>query len=169
MDVLSSLTGSGLLGGLFGAVGSGLGRLVGIYEMRERRQDRTLEMSHEKALWAHELDLQNLQVKARAAETEQVLHTIEVQGAWQGLKTSIEAETALRPGYPWVEAVRALVRPALTVLVWLTFTGLFLAALSARLPASNAIIETFVNAITFAASTALAWWFGDRSPRGVNK
>ena len=88
MDVLSSLSASGILGGLFGAIGSGLGRLVGIYEMRERRQDRTLEMTHEKALWAHELDLQNLQARARAVESEnalrigeQTLQTLEVQGA----------------------------------------------------------------------------------------
>lgn len=174
MDVLSVMTGSGALGGLFGALGSSLGRLVGIYEMREKRQDRTLEMAHEKDLWAHELDLQNLQAKARAEETErelslgnQGLDRANVEGAWRGLSASIDAEAALSGGYPWVNAVRALVRPLLTVLIWLIFSLLFFAALGARLPTVNsqALIATFVEAVTFSASTALAWWFGDRGPR----
>ena len=173
MDILS-LTGSGALGGLFGALGSGLGRLVGIFEMREKRQDRTLEMAHEKDLWAHEAELQALQIKGRAEESEnelklgaQGLERSALEGAWTGLRASIDAEARIGSSYPWVEAVRGLARPVLTVLIWLIFTVLFFSAMASKLPVStsNEVILTFVNAVTFAASTALAWWFGDRGPQ----
>ncbi len=173
-DILSTIAGSGALGGLFGALGSGLGRIIGLYEMREKRQDRTLEMVHEKDGWAHELDLQTLQAKAQAQATDrdlslgaQALDKAGVDGRWQGLNASVEADAKLAGGYAWVEAVRALVRPALTVVIWLVFTVLFFAALAAKLPGTTGqeVIVTFVNAVTFAASTALAWWFGDRGPQ----
>ena len=170
MDISTLIGGSGALGGLFGALGSGLGRLIGLYEMREKRQDRTLEMAHEKDLWAHETDLITQQIQARAADSDnalkqgtQALDRTVTEGSMAGLKASIEAEAGLK-SYPWVEAVRALVRPVLTLLVWLIFSGLFFAALGSKLPvaSSDNVIVTFVNTVTFAASTALAWWFGDR-------
>ncbi|MGA9658223.1 MAG: hypothetical protein WBQ60_03890 [Asticcacaulis sp.] len=173
MDILS-LTGSGALGGLFGALGSGLGRLVGIFEMREKRQDRTLEMAHEKDLWGHETELQNLQMKAHTEETEnelklgvQALEKSGIEGSWSGLRASIDAEAKIGPSYLWVEAIRALVRPTLTVLIWLIFAILFFEAMASELPVatSDEVVMTFVNAVTFAASTALAWWFGDRGPK----
>ncbi|MDI7774983.1 hypothetical protein [Asticcacaulis sp. EMRT-3] len=178
MDILSGLTGSGAVGGLFGALGSGLGRIIGIFEMREKRQDRTLEMAHEKDLWSHETELQTLQIKAKAEETEnelklgaQGLDKSALDGSWAGLTASVNADAKLTSGYAWVEAVRALVRPALTVLIWLIFSLLFFAALGAKLPGTTAgdLVATFVSAVTFAASTALAWWFGDRGPGVVRK
>ncbi len=169
MDILS-LGGSGLLGGLFGAVASGLGRIVGIYEMREKRQDRTLEMAHEKDQWAHELDLQSLQIKARTEETESEFKLAQTQGSWTGLASSVTADGALPASYRWVDAVRALTRPILTVLIWAVFTVLFFASLTARLPAATgaSLTVSFIDSVTFAASTALAWWFGDRRPRSLS-
>jgi hypothetical protein len=168
-DLLSIATGSGALGGLFGMLGSGLGRVIGLYEMREKRQDRTLEMAHEKDGWAHERDLQILQTEAQLQAARHDLDKASVDGSWQGLSASVAADATLPGGYAWVNAVRALVRPVLTLLVWLIFTVLFFAALTTRLPgeAGQDVIETFVNTVTFAASTALAWWFGDRGPQSV--
>ena len=64
-------------------------------------------------------------------------------------------------------AVRALTRPALTLLLWILFALLFLSALSGALSAETAsgVVRTAVETIAFSASTALTWWFGDRAPR----
>jgi len=180
MEGAFTLAGSGAAGALFGALGSVLNRAVGLFELREKRKDRQVEIAHEKDRWAHETMLHDLQARARAAETErelalaeQALERAAAEGSWAGLRASVEAEArTTAAAWPWVEAVRALTRPGLTVLLWAMFFVLFLLALDGRLPAATAgeVAPSFVNAITFAATTALAWWFGDRAPgRGLNK
>lgn len=69
--------------------------------------------------------------------------------------------------WPWVAAVRALTRPALTLLLWLLLAGLFLTAMVGRLEPELAtkVVSTALDTVAFAASTAMAWWFGDRAPR----
>lgn len=69
--------------------------------------------------------------------------------------------------WPWVAAVQALTRPALTLLLWLLFAGLFLTALLGGLEPELAakVVSTALDTVAFAASTAMAWWFGDRGPR----
>lgn len=69
--------------------------------------------------------------------------------------------------WPWVAAVRALTRPALTLLLWLLFTGLFLTAVLGGPDRATAakVVSTALDTVAFAASTAMAWWFGDRAPR----
>ena len=57
-----------------------------------------------------------------------------------------------------MNAVRALTRPLLTLLLWL-ITGL--AYLGAAADARASIVET----ATFAATAATLWWFGDRGNR----
>ncbi|HYF21866.1 MAG TPA: hypothetical protein VD929_00565 [Caulobacteraceae bacterium] len=173
MEGAFALAGSGAAGALFGALGSVLNRAVGLFEMREKRRDRQLEMAHEKDRWGHETALHELQARARAVETErelalaeQALERAAAEGSWAGLRASVEAEARTPAGPPWVNAVRALTRPGLTVLLWAMFFVLFLLSLDGRLPAATAgeVAPAFVNAITFAATTALAWWFGDRAP-----
>jgi len=69
--------------------------------------------------------------------------------------------------WPWVAAVRALTRPALTLLLWMLFAGLFLTAVLGGLDEATAakVVSTALDTVAFAASTAMAWWFGDRGPR----
>ncbi len=63
--------------------------------------------------------------------------------------------------------MRALTRPALTLLLWVLFAVLFLSAVSGALEANTAssVVRTAVDTVAFSASTALACWFGDRAPR----
>jgi len=154
MDLIGTL-GGGAMGALFGAVGSVLNRGVGIFEARERRQDRVLEMAHEKDRWVHDTSVQ-------AATAEQQLKLTGEQGSWAGLAASVEADGRAPDSYRWVAAVRALTRPALTVLLWLVFVALFFA-----LPRENvaSLAASAVDTVSFSAATALAWWFGDRAPK----
>ena len=112
------------------------------------------------ALWLDELDLQKLQMQAKAAETEQEIHIAENQGSWSGLTSSLAAEGALGATYPWVNATRALVRPALTI----GLTTFLACAFFAMSPGD--IDRAYVaDSLVFAAVTSIVWWFGDRAPK----
>lgn len=173
MEGVAGLAASTVLGGITGLLGSLVNRGFGLLELREKRKDRQLEIAHAERAWGHEKALHELQMRARAAETEQellvaeqALATAHAQGSWAGLTASIDADARAGDSYRWVAAVRALVRPALTVLLWLMVLLLFAMARAGELPVETAaeVVETVIQAATYGAVTALAWWFGDRAP-----
>ncbi len=135
-------------GGVFGLIGTVIGRIAGVVE---RRQDN----AQEQARWRHETALVELQMKARASELAGQESLAQTAGAWQGLASSMAAEEAFGESYRWVNAVRALTRPLLTLLLWFITS---LVCFSAAAEARTSIVET----ATFAATAATLWWFGDR-------
>lgn len=149
MDI-GSLLDSGLTGGLFGLLGNVAAKVLGIFETREA-------FAQKKEEWGHEERLLDMQMKAKAAETEQELAVTAASGSWTGLGESLKAETAIGTTYPWVNAVRALVRPALT----LGLGGFLCAAFFAT---SGLVRAEISDSLVFAAVTAVVWWFGDRAP-----
>lgn len=166
MDLIGA-AGGGALGAAFGALGSVLNRGFGLLEMREKRQDRQLELAHERDRWAHETEMTAAERAGKADEVEQALAQTQAQGSWAGFTGSIAAETVIGASWPWVEAVRALTRPALTVMLWLLYAALFLAAASGALhpDAAASVVTGAADTISFSAATALTWWFGDRAPK----
>lgn len=149
-DILG-LAASAASGGLFGLAGTALGRVAGFFERRQ-------EHSHERARWGHESQLLELQMQARVQETEGEIALAETAGSWRGLEASMQAEAAIGSSYAWVNAVRGLTRPFLTLLLWLIAGVIWFGADAAG---RDAITET----ATFAATAATLWWFGDRGPR----
>ena len=155
MDI-GTLIGTGasaLGGGLFGLVGNVASKLIGIVEAKQEFAQKKEERGHEERL----LDMQT---KAKAAETEGELAVTAASGSWGGLTESLKAETGIGATYPWVNAVRALVRPALT----LGLAAFLCAAFFALTPGD--IDRAYVaDSLIFAAVTAIVWWFGDRAPK----
>lgn len=151
MADLIGLTASAAGGGLFGLIGTALGRIAGYFERKQSQ-------AHERARWTHESELLKLQMQARAEETEAEIALAETTGSWSGLKASMQADAAIGASYSWVNAIRGLTRPALTLLLWMIAVGIYLGADAAG---RAAITET----ATFAATAATLWWFGDRGPR----
>ncbi len=151
MADIIGLAASAAGGGLFGLAGTVIGRAAGLVERRQ-------EHAQERARWAHEAGLAAMQRQAAAEAGEAALRVSESSGQWQGLARSLEAEAAIGDSYAWVNAVRALTRPVLTLLLWL-ISGLVFLGASAE--ARAAIVET----TTFAATAATLWWFGDRGLR----
>lgn len=149
-DILG-LAASAASGGLFGLAGTALGRIAGFFEQRQQN-------AHERARWDHEGVLLKLQMEARAQETEAELAIAETAGSWEGLRASMEADAAIGASYKWVNAVRGLTRPFLTLLLWLIASVIWF---SADAGGRDAITET----ATFAATAATLWWFGDRGPK----
>tara|TARA_B100000446_G_C10405805_1_gene289190 strand:+ start:183 stop:656 length:474 start_codon:yes stop_codon:yes gene_type:complete len=136
-------------GGLFGVIGTALGRIAGYFE---KRQEQKFEM----ARWGHESDLLRLQMDAKREETEAEIALTQAQGSWDGLAASLNAEASIPDSYKWVNAVRALTRPCLTFLLWLLCCLVFFGVDGGM---RGRIVETAV----FAATAATLWWFGDRS------
>lgn len=156
MDILGSLIGTGASafgGGLFGLVGNVASKVVGIFEAKQ-------VFAQKKEEWGHEERLLDMQMKAKAAETEQELAVTAQSGSWSGLGESLKAEAAVGATYPWVNAVRALVRPALT----LGLASFLCAAFFAMAPGD--IDRAYVaDSLVFAAVSSIVWWFGDRAPK----
>jgi hypothetical protein len=151
MADIIGLAASAAGGGVFGLIGTVIGRIAGLFERRQ-------ENGQEQARWKHEAALMELQMKARASELAGQESLAQTAGAWQGLASSMAAEASIGDSYRWVNAVRALTRPLLTLLLWLiTSLVWFGAAAEAR----TSILET----ATFAATAATLWWFGDRGNR----
>lgn len=166
---LGAAASSSALGVIVGGLTSVVGRVMGIFETREKRKDRVLEIGHEKDSWAHELVLQAEQARERRAETEDelkiraaALEAADHDGSWEGLTASIEAQTALAgKSYRWVDAVVALMRPSITVLLFVALVAIYFA--SADRIGATVLGKTIVETLAFSAATALAWWFGDRA------
>ncbi|MGB3627144.1 MAG: hypothetical protein WA989_15035 [Henriciella sp.] len=151
MEEMTGWAASAAGGGLFGVIGSLVGRVAGYFETRQRQ-------AHERARWGHETELLQLRHQARIEESEAERALADTSGSWAGLTASIEADAAIGESYLWVNAVRGLTRPALTLLLWLIAGGIWLGATEAD---RAAITDT----ATFAATAATLWWFGDRGAR----
>lgn len=155
MADMIGLAASAAGGGIFGLLGTALGRAVGYLERRQSLQ-------HEERRWHHETQLLELQQAAAAAETEAERALIETQGSWSGLTASIAAEAEIGASYKWVDAARALTRPVLTVLLWLITAGIWAHA-------SEVSRASITETATFAATAATLWWFGDRGRTGTTR
>jgi hypothetical protein len=151
MADIAGLAASAAGGGLFGLAGTVIGRIAGVVEARQAQ-------AHERARWGHEAEMQKLRIEADTAGRAAELRAAETSGAWAGLSASMAAEAAIGESYRWVNAVRALTRPALTVLLWGITGAVFVGADAAG---QAGIVDTS----TFAATAATLWWFGDRGPR----
>ena len=150
MEDMIGLTASAAGGGVFGLFGTALGRLAGFFEKRQAQ-------AHERARWGHEVALLELQMQAGREETEAELALTDAAGRWAGLEASMQAEAAIAASYRWVDAVRALTRPALTVLLWAIAALVYASA-------SDTGRSEIIDTATFAATAATLWWFGDRGP-----
>jgi len=153
--IMADLLGLGLdaaAGGVFGLVGTALGRVAGFFERRD-------ENAQEKARWGHEYRLHELNMRARAQESEIEIELAAQAGSWKGLEASILADAASGVASRWVINLLRLVRPSLTLLLWLITTWIFIQTQN----------QAIAEAAVFAATAATLWWFGDRAPKSGSR
>jgi len=154
-------------GGVFGLVGSLIGS-IGKHFQEKQRQDFLQKE------WEHETVLLRLNMEAKAQETEQELAIVSQQGSWAGLSESIKADAAPVKVHIWVNDIKSLFRPFLTIMLWLVsgwiFYSLGKGGFDKWVTAGETagLIKYMVYSSFFSASTATTWWFGDRalSPPG---
>jgi hypothetical protein len=132
--------------GLFGLLGNVTAKLFSYLDAKQQFAQR-------QAQWTYRTELLKLNVPEQrpvAAPDE----------SWPALNESLRAEGAVGGSYPWVNAVRSLVRPALTSGLAIVLAFAFF-AMKPNDPERGYVIDSLV----FAAVTAIVWWFGDRAPR----
>ncbi|PHR61366.1 MAG: hypothetical protein COA43_03185 [Robiginitomaculum sp.] len=148
---MANLLGLGLdaaAGGVFGIIGTGLGRVAGYFERKQ-------SFVQEEKRWGHELKLHELQMKAHKQETEMELAIEAQKGSWKGLEASLHADANTGIASKWVINILRLVRPVLTLLLWLITGWIF----------SKTQDSTIASSAVFAATASTLWWFGDRAPK----
>lgn len=157
-------------GGIFGVLGSIVGAFAKYYQTKQERE-------WQKEKWKHEKDLLELQMRAKAAETEHELAIVSQTGSWAGLAESHRSDQAVGPVHIWVNDVRSLFRPFLTLVLWIlagwVFYHVVIGSLKTWISTMDIkeIIRYMVYTVFFCASSATMWWFGDRAlaPPGLKK
>lgn len=151
-------------GGLLGIVGSLFGA-AGKYLTEKQRQEFEIKK------WEHETKLLELQMEAKKVETEMELALVSQTGSWEGLTSSIQADQSVAGVHAFVNDLRALFRPFLTILLWAIGGWVFYEIVSndgfllkwINEMEIKDLIRYMVYSIFFCASTATTWWFGDRA------
>tara|TARA_R100001086_G_scaffold101657_1_gene50991 strand:- start:1089 stop:1544 length:456 start_codon:yes stop_codon:yes gene_type:complete len=142
-----------LSGGATGIIGSLVGTVGRYVEKRQEIKQMSLEFSQE-------IKLQELQISARSSELESE-QAIALVKADSDIKTASYAHDAsYGPTMPVIAAILRFVRPVLTFgLLGFTVYIFFIVHEDPQ------VGRELSNQIMFLTTTAVAWWFGDRSLR----
>lgn len=164
---------------------SGLGAIVGLagswLTKREERRNLEITTAHEATMAVHrkdeiaaeskhEIDMVDANIERAQVEGGISLGMAEMNAFTEGLK-----EQQMLYKVKWVDAIRGLMRPAITVylLILATFVtwqvGKFTGGLEAidQTVMSELYTDT-IGQIFFLVTTAVTWWFGSR-PAGQRK
>ena len=154
-DLVSVIAGP-ILGGVFGWLGK-----------EQDRKNKKLEFEFEEKKFIHETEMRAQERIAKQEENEQnmamnslmtesdIAKTI-VAGEYAGLEASIDADSKLTgASYRWVDAVRAMIRPGLTVSFSL-LVGILAFTETGDIKAS-VIASVLTN-----LSIMIPWYFGSR-------
>ena len=169
---LVDIIGAALGGGTTGLLGTFGGRIFGYFERRQSHKMEVQRWGHNLKLEAlkdarteknntHELQLHELNRKVAHEEFEREIVARQQEGSFEGLKTSINDQTALtqnEKGSLWVLDTLRLVRPVLT-LVLILLTGLVFFF------GTDADQTEIIQSVVFVTVAAVLWWFGDRAPK----
>jgi ABC-type protease/lipase transport system fused ATPase/permease subunit len=143
------ILGSVLTGGATGIIGSIIGQAGRFLETRQKLKKMKLEFSQE-------LQLQEMQIEARSAELESE-SAIAEENAAASIKAASYVHDASYSGSVIGNILR-FVRPILTFMLLGFSAYVFLQAIG-----DPAIKREISNQILFLTTTAVTWWFGDRS------
>ena len=156
-------------GGIFGLVGS---LTSGFFKGRQEKQ----RQGWEEKKWSHEENLFKLNMEQANQETENELAITAQVGSFQGLTESINADASVGNTHMFVNDIKSLFRPCLTVGLWVIATLVFFKITSGSIgdfteDEIKELVRYMVQTVFFCASTASVWWFGDRAlaPPGVNR
>lgn len=129
-------------GGILGLVGTAFSGVLSYFQAKQAHAQKMEEMQ--------------LEAQVSAAQAAGQVAVAREQGAAMAFTASQQAEASIGASYPWVNAIRALVRPLLTLLyLGLTAVVFFYA--------SDAETKKFViDNIVYTGTGCTVWWFGSR-------
>jgi hypothetical protein len=142
-----------LTGGATGLIGSLLTKGIGIFEAGQRRKDKALE-------YEQELKLLDRQAALKTAETENELAIANAETAASLREASYSHDSSMGKPHRWVVDVLRLVRPVLTGFLLILVGGIYFTTDDFAMKAG------VIDSVLFMTSSAVTWWFGDRSLQG---
>lgn len=170
LEAILSFGQSSILGGVVGLVGSWLTK-------REERKQQDQEFRHEQRM----AEINTEQMRFRATHELQLankeIDRTEVEGELSAFRESLKTMAA-KTGIPIVDALRAIMRPVVTVylLGLSSYVAFKVAVLVGGLSnIDTAVIEqlfvSIVRDTLFLTNVAVTWWFGSRpsSSRYTNR
>lgn len=136
-----------LLGGLSSLLVNGFKEGLNFFKAKQDKQ--------------HEITLLQMQIDARAAETEREERIAEHVAFSQVRQASYENDSAVENVSVWVNNVIKLMRPVITVylIVLLTILGIMAFVAGPTAAAFVGIVAT----VEELCAMAISWWFGDRT------
>jgi len=135
-------------GGATGIFGSFINRIFGFFEKREERKF---------VLQKYKLD-----AEARTQEHEYHMEEARLEANSKALQASYAHDSSIGVASTWVINILRLVRPLLTVfLIILSASVIFHLSTSDQLNSAQA--NYIIQSILYLTTTAITWWFGDRS------
>jgi hypothetical protein len=168
IDAIVGLFSSSGLGAIVGAVGSWLNK-------REERANLKLQFEHEQAMTelsirevtltqSHELQLADKQIQRAQAEGDIAAELSELQTFGESVKSG-----AKNTGIMFVDAVRGLMRPLITVylLIVSSYIAYQVSALVGGVESLSAdelydMYRDVISQLIFLTTVAVTWWFGTR-------
>lgn len=143
--------------GLFGSLISGV---MGYFERRQK-------LEHDRAQWAHETTLQELNMKARGQELESEQAIAQTAMIAETLKGSYEHDASYGTPSQWASNALRFVRPLLAFML-LALVGWFWWTVPMMDVGDDLTLrEAIVLKTLFLAEVAVTWFFADR--RRANK
>ena len=142
-----------LTGGATGLIGSLLSKGIGIFEAGQKRKDKALE-------YEQELKLLDKQAALRTAETENELAIANAETAASLREASYSHDNSMGKPHRWVVDVLRLVRTVLTGFLLILVGGIYFTTDDFAMKAG------VIDSVLFMTSSAVTWWFGDRSLQG---
>ena len=139
-----------LTGGATGLIGSLLSKGIGIFEASQRRKDKALE-------YEQELKLLDKQAALKTAETGNELAIANAETAASLREASYSHDSSMGKPHRWVVDVLRLVRPVLTAFLLILVGGIYFTTNDFAMKAG------VIDSVLFMTSSAVTWWFGDRS------
>ncbi len=140
--MLSELVLTIFSGGATGIMGSLINKFTNLWDKK---------LDHKFILAKYELD-----AKIRAQESDNLLISKKVKYQTQMLQASYQHDIHHQHTSLWVNNIRSLIRPILTLLLWLIVILIWF-----NLP-DMVNYQQIITTILYAATTATTWWFGDR-------
>jgi hypothetical protein len=177
-EVITSGIGSILGGGITGLVGAGLTAYTEI-----KKQESLFKHDENMAELDQAMTKLEIQGRLKIAETEsQALQEIATSDV---LQKSFEADRAQyatgrtaanSKWFIWVDVIRGLVRPTLTIYMMLVITLIYLQVINLvggieGMSANQAtgMLAGIIDSLLYITTTIVLWWFGSRTKGGKSR
>lgn len=171
MEWLLELFASSGFGGIIGMIGSFMTRKIELAKMKEQNQfelkTRELDMQEASNERSHELSMADKQMQRAKVEGEMNEREIEAESFKETVK-----QAAISTGIKFVDAIKGLMRPAITVYLLINTTVLTFAVGSItggldNIPSNELadLYKTIILQVVALTALAVSWWFGSRPAR----